>query len=57
MGPISSSSMFFHEYRIPEIFMFAREAGLTGLEFWIETPDFWLNGLPEEEVNFDFVPQ
>ena len=51
MGPISSSSMFFHEYRIPEIFIFAREAGLTGLEFWIETPDFWLNGLPEGEVN------
>ncbi|MEN6610618.1 MAG: sugar phosphate isomerase/epimerase family protein [Methanoregulaceae archaeon] len=42
--------MFFHEYDTREIFGFAREAGLTGLEFWIETPHFWLRGLPEQEV-------
>jgi len=50
MGPVSTSSMFFHEYGTPEIFGFVREAGLTGIEFWIETPHFWVRGLPEQEV-------
>lgn len=36
--------MFFHEYSCAEIFRFAGRAGCTSLEFWPETPDFWLNG-------------
>jgi sugar phosphate isomerase/epimerase len=50
MGPVAVSSMFFHEYRIDEIFDFTEGAGLGGIEFWIETPHFWLRGFPEQEV-------
>ena len=44
------SSMFFHEYTPAEIFSFAGRAGLDGIEFWLETPHFWLRGLPVPEV-------
>lgn len=45
------SSMFFHEYTCREIFSFAQASGITGMEFWIETPDFWLRGCPVGEIN------
>ena len=44
MPRISSSSMFFHDYELQEIFDYTEQAGMHTLEFWIETPDFWLNG-------------
>jgi sugar phosphate isomerase/epimerase len=44
------SSMFFHEYTSAEIFSFTERAGLDALEFWLETPHFWLRGLPVDEV-------
>jgi sugar phosphate isomerase/epimerase len=44
------SSMFFHEYTSPEIFSFVSRSGLDGLEFWLETPHFWLRDLPVDEV-------
>jgi sugar phosphate isomerase/epimerase len=44
------STMFFHEYSCREIFSFISASGLTGLEFWIETPDFWLRGSPADEI-------
>jgi sugar phosphate isomerase/epimerase len=46
MVHFSVSSMFFHEYQGDEIFTFIEESGLDGIEFWPETPDFWLRGLP-----------
>jgi hypothetical protein len=42
--------MFFHEFRVDEIFKYAWDAGCTSVEFWLETPDFWLNGLPEKKL-------
>lgn len=50
MVPFAVSSMFFHEYTSPEIFSFVSRAGLDGIEYWLETPHFWLRGLPIEEV-------
>jgi sugar phosphate isomerase/epimerase len=44
------SSMFFHEYTSPEIFSFVSQAGLDGIEFWLETPNFWLRDLPVNDV-------
>jgi sugar phosphate isomerase/epimerase len=44
------SSMFFHEYTSAEIFSFAEQAGLDAIEYWLETPHFWLRGLPVDEV-------
>jgi sugar phosphate isomerase/epimerase len=44
------SSMFFHEYTSEEIFSFAAQAGLDGVEYWLETPHFWLRDLPADEV-------
>lgn len=46
MARLAASSMFFHEYPLDEIFASVEEAGLTGIEFWVETPHFWLRGLP-----------
>jgi sugar phosphate isomerase/epimerase len=49
--PVSAvSSMFFHEYALREIFSFVQKAGLSGMEFWLETPDFWLRNRPVTEV-------
>ncbi|OPY37583.1 MAG: endonuclease IV [Methanoregula sp. PtaU1.Bin051] len=44
------STMFFHEYSCNEIFSFVNASGLTGMEFWIETPDFWLRNCPVDEI-------
>lgn len=50
MARFTVSTMFFHEYPCDQIFDYVAESGLNGLEFWIETPYFWLSGLPEEEL-------
>jgi sugar phosphate isomerase/epimerase len=44
------SSMFFHEYTSEEIFSFVAKVGLDGIEYWLETPHFWLSDLPVDEV-------
>jgi sugar phosphate isomerase/epimerase len=44
------SSMFFNEYPVDQIFDYAEEAGCSGIEFWVETPHFWLRGLPLDEI-------
>jgi sugar phosphate isomerase/epimerase len=50
MVSFAVSSMFFHEYTTPEIFRYVSQAGLDGIEYWLETPHFWLRGLPVGEV-------
>jgi sugar phosphate isomerase/epimerase len=50
MIPVVASSMFFHEYPLDEIFDAVEAAGLDGIEFWLETPHFWLQGLPAEDL-------
>ncbi|HUH78490.1 MAG TPA: sugar phosphate isomerase/epimerase family protein [Methanoregula sp.] len=50
MVAFSVASMFFHEYSCPEIFDFVSRAGLDAVEFWPETPDFWLRGQPVDEL-------
>ena len=50
MVAFSVASMFFHEYSCPEIFGFISRTGLDAVEFWPETPDFWLRGQPVEEI-------
>ena len=50
MVSYSVASMFFHEYTIPEIFSFVSRTGLNAMEFWLETPHFWLRDLPVDEV-------
>ncbi|MDD3620974.1 MAG: sugar phosphate isomerase/epimerase [Methanofollis sp.] len=50
MLSLAVSSMFFHEYPIDEIFSSVEEAGLVGVEFWVETPHFWLRGQPLYEL-------
>jgi sugar phosphate isomerase/epimerase len=44
------SSMFFHEYPLEEIFDLICESGLDSMEFWVETPHFWLRDLPGDEL-------
>jgi len=43
--------MLFHEYPCEQIFDFVAESGLDGIEFWMETPHFWLRGCPASEVS------
>ncbi|MGD0080898.1 MAG: sugar phosphate isomerase/epimerase family protein [Methanoregula sp.] len=50
MVSFSVASMFFHEYTCSEIFSFVSRSGLDGLEFWLETPHFWLRDMPAGEV-------
>ena len=50
MVSFSVASMFFHEYKIPDIFSFVSRTGLNAMEFWLETPHFWLYDLPVDEV-------
>src|SRR5512136_679767 len=50
MIPVCASSMFFHEYPLDEIFDAVEAAGLDGIEFWLETPHFWLQGLPADDL-------
>ena len=45
---IGVSSMFFHEEPCETIAESALAAGCDSLEFWLETPDFWFRGLPED---------
>jgi sugar phosphate isomerase/epimerase len=50
MVSFSVASMFFHEYSVREIFGFVSRSGLNAMEFWLETPHFWLRDLPVHEV-------
>lgn len=50
MGRFAVSTMFFHEYPCDYIFDYVAESGLGGLEFWVETPHFWLRDRPEDEL-------
>ena len=50
MVSFSVASMFFHEYTVSEIFNFVSRSGLNAMEFWLETPHFWLRDLPVNEV-------
>ncbi|HVN66434.1 MAG TPA: sugar phosphate isomerase/epimerase family protein [Methanomicrobiales archaeon] len=50
MMRIAVSTMFFHEYPLAEGFDAIVEAGLDGIEFWVETPAFWLYGHPVGEL-------
>jgi sugar phosphate isomerase/epimerase len=50
MVQYAASTMFFHEYSSPEIFDYIEEAGCSGLEFWVETPHFWVRGQPIDEI-------
>lgn len=50
MAVFAVATMFFHEYSCPEIFSFVSASGLNGMEFWLETPHFWLRDCPVEEV-------
>jgi sugar phosphate isomerase/epimerase len=47
---ISFSSMFFHDASMEDIFQAPGLCGSDTLEFWLETPDFWLNGLNIESL-------
>ena len=50
MVRIAVSTMFFHEYPMDESFDAVERAGLDSLEFWVETPHFWLYGHPVGEL-------
>ena len=50
MVSFSVASMFFHEYTVLEIFSYVSRTGLNAMEFWLETPHFWLRNLPVDEV-------
>ncbi|WP_062400490.1 TIM barrel protein [Methanogenium cariaci] len=43
-----ASTMFFHEYAIDIIFDAFTDAGCDAMEFWLETPSFWLKNLPTD---------
>ncbi len=51
MGRFAVSTMFFHEYPCDHIFDYVAESGLDSLEFWVETPHFWLAGRPEGDLS------
>jgi len=50
MVRLAVSSMFFHEYPVRDIFSLVAGSKADTLEFWIETPYFWLNGLSVEDL-------
>jgi len=50
MVHIAVSTMFFHEYPLDEGFDAVERAGIDSIEFWVETPHFWLNGHPVHEL-------
>jgi sugar phosphate isomerase/epimerase len=54
MVHFSVSSMFFHEYPLEEVFDLVAGSGLDSIEFWPETPDFWLRGQPRDELEMCF---
>ncbi len=37
--------MFFHDATLEDVFRATGASGADSLEFWLETPDFWLKGL------------
>lgn len=43
---ISFSTMFFHDHPLDRIFQAAGLSGADTVEFWPETPDWWLDGMP-----------
>ncbi|MDV0442779.1 sugar phosphate isomerase/epimerase family protein [Methanorbis rubei] len=48
---LGASSMFFHEYQPAEIFSGLEKAGLDYVEFWMETPEFWMRGADPVELS------
>ena len=42
--------MFFHSYKTTEIFAAMNTAGLDSMEFWMETPEFWMAGANIDEL-------
>jgi sugar phosphate isomerase/epimerase len=42
--------MFFHDHTLDRIFSAVALSGADTLEFWPETPDWWLDGLPVERL-------
>lgn len=50
MVNIAVSTMFFHEYPLGEGFDAVERSGMDGIEFWVETPSFWLYGHPVGEL-------
>ena len=47
---ISFSTMFFHDHSLDRIFSAVAASGADTVEFWPETPDWWLDGLPKERL-------
>ena len=47
---LAASSMFFHEYEPPVIFDAVEKSGADTIEFWMETPTFWMRGAPVSEL-------
>jgi len=50
MFKLEASSMFFHAYQSKEIFSGMLKAGLDSVEFWMETPEFWMAGAEVGEL-------
>ena len=50
MYTLEASSMFFHLFKTPEIFSAMHTAGLDSVEFWMETPEFWMAGARLDEL-------
>jgi sugar phosphate isomerase/epimerase len=48
---ISFSTMFFHDHPLDQIFAATVRSGADTLEFWPETPDWWLSGLPMDRLS------
>jgi sugar phosphate isomerase/epimerase len=42
--------MFFHESTLSELFASVASSSLDTMEFWPETPSFWLHGMPMDEL-------
>ena len=40
---ISCASLFLWEYDIYDIMEILLDAGIESVEFWAETPDYWMN--------------
>ncbi|MCK9310343.1 MAG: sugar phosphate isomerase/epimerase [Candidatus Cloacimonetes bacterium] len=47
---LAASSMFFHEYEPQDIFAAVDKAGADTIEFWMETPTFWMRGANVSEL-------
>ncbi len=58
---ISCSSLFLWEYQVCDIMEILQEAGITSVEFWAETPFFWMkrneeNGMTELKEAISMMP-